>query len=423
MFDYFPAAIISIAALFGCSQLLAVDDEALIRTWTDRHGRQVEAEYLECKDGELHLRRTSDGNSFSVSLDKFSDADQRFVESQGNADSAVPTSTEPFANQEQDTTSSDSKNEDAKQRSPSSESQGAAAPTAQVEIGFESAREAEANPSTAISRQAQLQIDGSNDSSTQRNGVWTIVIAATVVALILGSVLLRFYRRKSTTSTARDGQQRAKKTHADDKLDEATESVRQTLISLGAKFPSDGWVELCGRSFSDDHLALLDKLPSVRHLFLDRSAVTDMGVINHISKLTSLTALVLDDTKITDKCIPAIAKLEEISALQLRGTQITDDCIGVISMLPKLKSLGLSATQISDRGIAKLRHCSLGKLSIERCRSVTDAALPHIIAMPALEKLYAVGSSISDEGVQWAQKQHSGVGRFLYFMEWRFSNL
>jgi len=58
---------------------------SLARTWTDRKGRQLEAEFIESKDGNVILKRTRDFKLFSVPLETLSESDQEFIRTQTNA--------------------------------------------------------------------------------------------------------------------------------------------------------------------------------------------------------------------------------------------------------------------------------------------------------------------------------------------------
>ncbi len=55
------------------------------RVWTDQAGRKVEAEYIGVSDGNVQLKRTSDGTTLHVLLESFSESDQQFIRSQNNA--------------------------------------------------------------------------------------------------------------------------------------------------------------------------------------------------------------------------------------------------------------------------------------------------------------------------------------------------
>jgi hypothetical protein len=59
-----------------------IPSRADARIWTDRTGRQLDAEYVGFVDGKVQIKGTSDGKTFLVPLERFSDADQEFVKSQ-----------------------------------------------------------------------------------------------------------------------------------------------------------------------------------------------------------------------------------------------------------------------------------------------------------------------------------------------------
>lgn len=55
------------------------------RMWTDRKGRSLEASFVSFSDGEIEIKRTSDGKVFKLPLENFSEADQTFVRSHLNS--------------------------------------------------------------------------------------------------------------------------------------------------------------------------------------------------------------------------------------------------------------------------------------------------------------------------------------------------
>jgi hypothetical protein len=52
------------------------------RIWINRQGVQIEAEFLGVEDGKVRLKKKDDGNTYSVSLENLSGADQRYVQQQ-----------------------------------------------------------------------------------------------------------------------------------------------------------------------------------------------------------------------------------------------------------------------------------------------------------------------------------------------------
>jgi len=68
-----------------------VAEFAAARTWTDRTGRKLDAEFVGFADGKVQIKRTSDGATFHVPLERLCDVDQAFVRSQ------IPAKTKPAA--------------------------------------------------------------------------------------------------------------------------------------------------------------------------------------------------------------------------------------------------------------------------------------------------------------------------------------
>lgn len=60
------------------------------RTWTDRTGRQLDAEFVSFSNGIVRIKRTSDGRTFDLPLERFSDADIAFVRAQPAAGKPLP---------------------------------------------------------------------------------------------------------------------------------------------------------------------------------------------------------------------------------------------------------------------------------------------------------------------------------------------
>lgn len=61
--------------------LFYVSSIAEARTWTDVTGRTLEAEFLDFKNGNVMIKRLSDGRIFELPFSKFSQEDQSFVRS------------------------------------------------------------------------------------------------------------------------------------------------------------------------------------------------------------------------------------------------------------------------------------------------------------------------------------------------------
>lgn len=62
----------------------AVASDGFARTWTDRKGRTVEADFVALEEGVVRIRRARDNQIFAIPLEQLSDADQAFARGQGS---------------------------------------------------------------------------------------------------------------------------------------------------------------------------------------------------------------------------------------------------------------------------------------------------------------------------------------------------
>ena len=68
-----------VSACFAILIVAAIATTASARIWTDRKGREVEAEFVSYENGQVRIKRKSDGKEFVVPLSTFSDDDQSFL--------------------------------------------------------------------------------------------------------------------------------------------------------------------------------------------------------------------------------------------------------------------------------------------------------------------------------------------------------
>jgi len=88
--------IIAKAVTLAIVLMLLVDPKlALGRTWTASDGRTVEAEYVGMKDGKFVLLKKSNNKVYSVPLDRLSEVDQAYVQSQAIAPMAATKPVDP----------------------------------------------------------------------------------------------------------------------------------------------------------------------------------------------------------------------------------------------------------------------------------------------------------------------------------------
>jgi Leucine-rich repeat (LRR) protein len=75
-----------------------------------------------------------------------------------------------------------------------------------------------------------------------------------------------------------------------------------------------------------------------------------------VSKLTRLTKLSLDNTRITDNGLAALSSLSQLQYLNLVGTDISIDGLPPLSILPNLKQIFIFKTHISPNALTQLKQ-------------------------------------------------------------------
>ena len=102
---------------------------------------------------------------------------------------------------------------------------------------------------------------------------------------------------------------------------------------------------------TDDDLAVVGKISSLRLLRISYAPnVTDNG-IRHLSKLKELRGLVLSNTRLTDAGLKHLKPLHNLTGLGLRGNNITNEGLVHLLALSKLRRLELAGTNVTDAGL------------------------------------------------------------------------
>jgi predicted Zn finger-like uncharacterized protein len=132
---------------------------------------------------------------------------------------------------------------------------------------------------------------------------------------------------------------------------------------------------------TDDDLAPLSRLPSLRTLDLQYSE------------------------KITDKGVKHLTGLVNLESLTMRKNLLTDDALADIKKLPKLTSLKLADNRITDKGLIHLKEMTqLQALDLSGNSEISDAGLEHLKGLTHLSGLHLFGTKVSDKGVAELKK-------------------
>ena len=104
---------------------------------------------------------------------------------------------------------------------------------------------------------------------------------------------------------------------------------------------------------TNNSLRVLSDLDNLQSLGLDRTQVTDAGLV-HLKELTKLETLFLSQNQITAAGLVYLKDLTKLQILDLRYSRITDAGLLHLKELTGLKTLHLRRAQITDAGFAEL---------------------------------------------------------------------
>lgn len=157
-------------------------------------------------------------------------------------------------------------------------------------------------------------------------------------------------------------------------------------------------LNLAGTNVTDASLALVKHCAKMRKLALDRTKVTDAGLL-HLERFPNLVWLGLADTAITDKGLEYVGHCTQLERLRLEGTRVSDEGIPHLATLDQLEALYLDDTRVGDRALetlGRLRH--LRELSLAGT-CVSDKGLGHLRGLENLETLRLNRTQVSDTGL------------------------
>ena len=133
----------------------------------------------------------------------------------------------------------------------------------------------------------------------------------------------------------------------------------------------DGWLSWFERAYS---------------VWISETAISD-EVLRHLSGLTKLDTLSLQNTQVSDEELKHLRGLTNLQFLYLDNTQIGDEGLKSLTGLTNLENVSLNNTQIGGKGLKHLSGLqSLTELSLNYTQ-VTDEGLKHLSCLTNLEQL------------------------------------
>ena len=125
----------------------------------------------------------------------------------------------------------------------------------------------------------------------------------------------------------------------------------------------------------------------------------DVGRDRAAPRLSMLSLLSLNDTKVDNRCLKFLAAAPSLEGLGVAGTNIDNGGVACLKDYPKLTLIGLDRTKITDRGVRYLcRSKHLTSVSFFGT-AISDRSCEYLAALPELESLDVSNTAITDGGL------------------------
>lgn len=198
--------------------------------------------------------------------------------------------------------------------------------------------------------------------------------------------------------------------------------IGQRMGDAGLKYLRDllrlKYLALNGGGFTDKGMVHVKDISSLRILSFHESLprITDAGMV-HISYMPNLELLCLHGIKdITDEGIAHLTKMHSLRKLEIGSSQVTDKGLAYLSQIKTLERLELPQDQkgITDKGLTylgmlpNLRHLAISRIYFIDPKMnkeyYTDKGLAELANCRLLEELYIGSPGVTDEGMRHVAK-------------------
>ncbi len=151
-------------------------------------------------------------------------------------------------------------------------------------------------------------------------------------------------------------------------------------------------------AITNKSLRQLATMPSLQHLVLKKTDITDGGLV-HLSDLKDLRTLLLP-SEITDNGLEELAKLERLLHLDISNTKVTDKGLEFVGGMSNLQTLCLNDTAVGDNGLKHLSNLSNLRTLYLSGTKVTDKGIANLEKLTNLDYLEIRDNSVTDAGLQ-----------------------
>jgi len=154
------------------------------------------------------------------------------------------------------------------------------------------------------------------------------------------------------------------------------------------------------KQLTDDGLAEIAQLPSLKALYIREDRLTNAGLA-HLEKLASLEELDISNGRMSNAGLAHLAKLPSLRYLMLTGKNFTDDGLIYIKDIPSIKILHFGhLAHLTDRSLVHLSNVTtLERLSLHWVEKITDSGIANLKKLPSLKQLDITHSQVTDNGL------------------------
>jgi Leucine-rich repeat (LRR) protein/uncharacterized protein (DUF1330 family) len=144
----------------------------------------------------------------------------------------------------------------------------------------------------------------------------------------------------------------------------------------------------------DDDMKHVGALTSLRALYIPNTRVTDAG-IKHLTGLTKLQTFTAEYNNLTDAALPHIAALVSLERLGLTNCKVTGSGLKELAKLTKLERIWLNGNPVTDEHVMALKDVrNLKWVNLTGSRVSDEVFLELKKARPKLELMDAAGDDV-----------------------------
>lgn len=177
-----------------------------------------------------------------------------------------------------------------------------------------------------------------------------------------------------------------------------SKDASKDLAPLRALEANDLTMLFCrGTEMTDDQFAHLSHLTGLQEIYLEDTGILGTG-LKYLVNLKSLKRLDLSNTHVGDNELAHLVGLPSLKNLSLWGTPTGDAAMVHVGKITSLEALGLSRG-VGNEGLAHLKSLvNLRWLSAGN-QAITDEGLANLASLTQMESLDLRGTQVSDEGL------------------------